>query len=506
MTLEEPPQIHPKDDAQLAVEAETLATSQDEPDASGMPQDEPITLGGAVQKGIRETIDTFKAFAKAPREIFGLNLINVLEGMAYFGTLTYLFLYMTNNVGLTDAWGSYVVTGFAMAVTLSQLLLGGISDKIGARRALGIALVVLLVTRIVIGFAESGFSQMGTGLDSIFFFVVAGALLLGGLSYGLYQPALYSATRQYSDKRTSAVSYAMLYAGMNLGAFLVGLILPHIRRFSEVKTQTNGYSGSLVFIAAIMGIALILYAIFLWRPRKGTNADTNKASEPTKEPVKTKGTLLDWLKGHPLADLKFGFFIFILIPVQTLFVYSYILVPAYLTRAYTEFPAISDNFETFSNINPLIIFVLAPIIAALTARGNVYKIMIIGTTVMALPTFLLCFGQFPITFLTYIVIMSIGEAIWQPRFLQHVAEIAPKDKVGAYIGIAQLPWFLTKFIAGLYAGHFMAHFVPDLAENPSAVQNPEMMWLIFGAIAMISPIALFLARGWMSNFNLKEKV
>ena len=124
--------------------------------------------------------------------------------------------------------------------------------------------------------------------------------------------------------------------------------------------------------------------------------------------------------------------------------------------------------------------------------------MIIGTTVMALPAFLLGLGVSPALFLTYVVISSIGESIWQPRFLQHVAEIAPKDKVGAYIGIAQLPWFLTKAIVGVYVGFFMQHYIPDLTTNPGATQNPGAMWFIFACIAMISPIALIIARRWMN--------
>ena len=31
--------------------------------------DEPVTLGAAIAKGFKETIDTFKAFIKAPKEI-----------------------------------------------------------------------------------------------------------------------------------------------------------------------------------------------------------------------------------------------------------------------------------------------------------------------------------------------------------------------------------------------------------------------------------------------------
>ena len=476
-------------------EAETSEKSESleaESEEASM-QDEALTVGQAIKKGLMETVDTFKALATAPREIIGVNIVNIIEGMAYFGTLTYLMLFMSDNVGLGDVHAGYIVTAFMMTVTISQLLFGGVSDKLGPKKALGIALCVLVWGRFVVGFSEPVFGASGNGLMSPFFCVVSVNLLAVGLSYGLYQPAIYSVTRQFSNEKTSAVSYALLYAGMNLGAFIIGLILPHIRKFSAESMGTNGYSGSLIFIAAIMVFGFLAYWLFIARSKnKPFNPATDDSEDQT---TKKKGK-------HPLLDLRFDFFIFILIPVQTLFAYQNILIPAYLERCYTAYPTISGNFETFSNLNPLIVFVAAPVIAALTARANVYKMMIIGTLVMAVPTFLLCLGETPVTFLTFVLFMSLGESMWQPRFLQHVAEIAPKDRVGAYMGIAQLPWFLTKFIVGLYAGHAMAEFIPELTEG--VTQNPQMMWFIFACIAMVSPIGLILGKNWMNPKKTSE--
>lgn len=473
-----------------------LAQSKD----SSSEAEKNLTVGQAILKGLKETLDTFKALATAPREILGVNVVNIIEGMAYFGTLTYLVLFMSENVGLGDVHASYIVTAFMMTVTISQLLFGGMSDRLGAKKALGIALVILVIGRFVVGVSEPILGGAEVGLWSPLFWVVGITLLCVGLAYGLYQPAIYSVTRQYSDEKTSAVSYALLYAGMNLGAFLIGLLLPIIRKTSSeiMGNNNNGYAGSLIFIACIMLVALVAYYFFIGRSNNKpvNSAEDNENDKVSIDDKGDKKLLWQRIKSHPLADLRFDFFIFILIPVQTLFAYQNILIPAYLERCYTAYPTISDNFETFSNLNPLIVFVAAPVIAALTARANVYKMMIIGTLVMALPTFLLCIGETPVTFLTFVLLMSIGESMWQPRFLQHVAEIAPKDKVGAYMGIAQLPWFLTKFIVGLYAGHAMAAFIPELQEG--VTQNPQSMWFIFGCIAMISPVALIIAYKWMN--------
>jgi hypothetical protein len=204
---------------------------------------------------------------------------------------------------------------------------------------------------------------------------------------------------------------------------------------------------------------------------------------------------------HPFRDGRFTFFIFILIPVQTLFAHVWLTIPYYLDRAFRG-SVVSDYFEFFSNINPILIFILAPIVAGLTARANVYTMMIIGTLVMALPTFLLVIGPHLVPFLAYILLMSIGEAMWQPRFLQWIAEVAPPGKTGLYMGIGQFPWFLTKFVTGLYSGYFVAIYIPK--PETGLPTNTEVMWLIYGVIAMISPVALILARKWMVA-GMKEK-
>ena len=94
--------------------------------------------------------------------------------------------------------------------------------------------------------------------------------------------------------------------------------------------------------------------------------------------------------------------------------------------------------------------------------------------------------------MTYYLLFSLGEAMWQPRFLQFAAELAPKGRTGAYIAYANIPWFTVKAVAGLYTGRMMATYCP--ADGP---MRTETMWLIYALIAMISPVGLILARRWV---------
>jgi MFS family permease len=211
-------------------------------------------------------------------------------------------------------------------------------------------------------------------------------------------------------------------------------------------------------------------------------------------PGQWRNALRKWIKFHPLANGKFAFFIFALMPVQTLFTYNWFILPQYIKRAY-EGGWIGRYFEVMSNLNPPLIFVFVPIIAVFTLKRKVYNMMVLGTFIMAAPAFLLALGPNPYRLAVYILLMTIGEAMWQPRFLQYAAEIAPEGRTGQYMGVAQLPWFLTKVLVPLiYSGKVLAHYCPS--EGPKDTQK---MWLIFACIAICSTVLLLLAKGWIGK-------
>ncbi len=515
-------------------------------------------LGEVVRESFKELGQTLNAFIHAPKALWGINIPYVLEGLVYFGILTILGKYCSENVQLTDPQAGWVYSLVTGGITLSMLFLGGVTDKIGIRKALILAFSMFLVGRFLI--ALSGTLPLGHGLASPMFIMMSVGLLIMVTAYGLYQPAAYAGVKRYTNPQTAAMGYAVIYGLMNLGAFFVGFVSPLVRRNFEVKFPPNGLTAVFWAYVIIVVIALFVTMLILTKKtdseaiarvaaetkameaEKGTGKESATKPEPATEPAKINNlpfaglviaaiatlalginakvssgailpygfplaailsilavwTFLRHRPEHPFRDRRFTFFIFVLIPVQTLFAHNWLTLPYYLDRAFRG-GIVSEYFEFFGNLNPIIIFFLAPIVAGLTARANIYKMMIIGTLVMALPTFLLAIGPNLWLFLTYVLLMSVGEAMWQPRFLQWISEIAPEGQTGAYMGIGQFPWFLTKMITGLYSGFFVAKYLPKTGPTHS-----EPMWLIYGLIALISPVALILAKNWMQA-GMKQK-
>jgi POT family proton-dependent oligopeptide transporter len=136
-----------------------------------------------------------------------------------------------------------------------------------------------------------------------------------------------------------------------------------------------------------------------------------------------------------------------------------------------------------------------PIATALTRRVNVYKMMVIGSLVSAAPTFLMTAGPNLTLLITYMVVFSIGEALWSARFLEYASELAPEGRIAQYMGLANIPWLLAKTTTGFYSGWMLNHYCP--AGVPREQLHTQRMWFIYGCIAIASPLGLWMARKWV---------
>ncbi|MFA6427498.1 MAG: MFS transporter [Candidatus Magasanikbacteria bacterium] len=543
---------------------------------------------GMKQTLLKELLQPFIDVVKAPRALWGINIGYFLEGLVYFGFLGYLAIHFSDSVFLgvpqADVWSHDMVAVLTAGITLSMLFLGAVSDKKGVRFALLVSFVFMIVGRALMSAAPTVFGMEPSGLWSALHLTTMGGILIIVVGYGMYQPAAYAAVRQFTTPKTQTMGFAMLYALMNLGGYL-----PTYAFLLRDKEHLNlGIPGTFWVYTSLTGVALVA-TFFILRRRTvddairvakeetarieaeerakagekkaevGTTADVVATATNTYPPMHmwlivagAVGLILwrmpqpwnwaislvvimawasalwfkktrRWLAVHPFTDGKFTFFILALIPVQTLFTYNWLVLPQYISRSYEGW--IGDKFEFASNLNPILIFVLVPVIAALTQKKKVYNMMIWGTLVMSAPAFLLAIGPYPVTLFAYLIIMSVGEAMWQPRFLQYAAQIAPKERTGQYMGVAQFPWFLTKVLVPiLYSGYMMENYVPGL-KTPAGADKffqffPDIkelifslhraslesgtMWLIYGCIAISSTVILLIARPWLDKMKTQS--
>ncbi len=470
--------------------------------------------------------------------------------------------FVFSGVEHADEWSHSMVAVLTAGITISMVLLGWVCDKYGVRKALLGAFVLLLAGRVLISAAPTVLGMEPAGLWSPLHLTTMAGILLVVIGYGLYQPSAYAAVRQFTTPKTAAMGFAMLYALMNLGGYIPSFaFLLRDEDYAGLGITGTFWIYTGITAVALVATFLILSRKTVEQAIATAKAETEKikaeeeAGKSDEEKAKDKAAadaaaafatedqklpwhtwlvmlaivaiswwrlppvwaigvtyvmvaipwvaqpysrpIVNFVARHPLGDLKFFFFIFALIPVQTLFTYNWLVLPQYINRAFGG-SWIGEYFEITANLNPILIFIAVPIIAALTRKSDTYKMMIIGTVIMAAPAFLLVLGPHWWTIFPYIFIMTIGEAMWQPRFLQYAAEIAPEGRTGEYMGVAQLPWFMTKLLAPLLiTGWTLQRYCP--ADTPVEDLETGKMWLIYASIAMMSTVMLVLAKNWIGS-------
>lgn len=445
---------------------------------------------------------------KASKGFWLVNVVNFGDGIAYFGILNLmtLFLGVKFGMGMPDDLVGWSVSWFTGLVTLFMFGGGFVSDRIGVRRALTMCLGILLASRLMLVLSPYLSSEplgqlavLGTNiLFSPSFMLCWFGLFLMAFAEGVLQPALYAGVKEYTDARTAAMSYSILYAIMNFGIMVESFISPYIRssepflKLGGKQINGLGFGVSGVFWVCIVATAIMLLVNICFFTKKVEDRDrVVDEIEKTPENAVPK-TFVEKLKELPFLDSRFIFFIFALLPVRTLFAHQWLTMPDYIMRCFP--PEVGAKYEWIAALNPIMIVIFVPLIAACTRKVSVITMMIIGTTISALTTFLLVPGPNLALLLTYVTVFSIGEAVWSSRFLEYVADIAPTGRVGAYMGLAGIPWFLAKFTTGLYSGKMLSIFVPVNGTHDSST-----MWLIYACIACITPVVLVIAKKWLTS-------
>lgn len=464
--------------------------AHDDPQDPKKPQQDPANVeqdsleaqSEAAKLGLLQRL---KSELASSRGMLMVNWVNFGDGIVYFGMLNLLTLFMSKDVGMTTQMSTMSVSVFTGLVTLFMLGAGSLTDWLGARRALIASLAIALVGRIILVMAP-GFVDLTLVLSWT-------AIAIMGFGEGAIQPAMYAGVKEYSSKASTTMGFAYLYAVMNLGIVVGEFASPlvrewyaaHIEGKDLLQDPAAGITGAFWFFVALNAIILVVTVVFF--NKKVEARDRVQVADSEK---KTKSSFLQQVRSLPIMDLRFMFFIFILLPVRTLFAHQWLTMPIYVNRVFPNW--VAAKWEWLGMINPLVIVVTVPLIAALTQKKRVVDMMIVGTAISALSTFLLLPGPNLILLIAYIMLFTLGEAVWSSRFMEYVAGIAPAGRLGIYMGLAGLPWFLAKTLTGTYAGTLLDRFVPEVG-----VQSPGTLWMIYGATAVISPLGLVLARRWL---------
>ena len=72
-----------------------------------------------------------------------------------------------------------------------------------------------------------------------------------------------------------------------------------------------------------------------------------------------------------------------------------------------------------------------------------------------------------------------------PRFYEYVADLAPREQVGTFMGFAFLPVAIGSIVGGILGGNLVQHYVKESS-------HPESMWWIVSGIGFAATVLMVL--------------
>ena len=143
------------------------------------------------------------------------------------------------------------------------------------------------------------------------------------------------------------------------------------------------------------------------------------------------------------------------------------------------------NPEYIININAGVIIVFQILISYFVSRLKPFTTIFWGTLVTVVSFSVLIFGTIGWIVVGGIVVFSFGEMMASPKMKEYTGKIAPANKVALYMGYFYWCVALGNLFGGILSGQLYAAFARDM-------QRPDLMWLIFGIIALCTALLIYL--------------
>jgi proton-dependent oligopeptide transporter, POT family len=393
-----------------------------------------------------------------PRGLTVLFLTDTWSLFSYFGMRTLLVYYMMKQLNFTQADASYIYGTYAAFSNFAPLIGGIVSDRWLGRRL-----------SVTVGGTIMALGHFAMIWEALFF----PALILVMLGLGLFMPnlpsqisGLYSA----NDPRRSS-AYNVYYAGINLGAFLAPLICGTI---GEIYGWHYGFS--------VAGIGMIIGMAIYWSGGKylpseadilrGEVAAENKAVGSSGTAPEAAGPML-----RERLRILLGVAIALLV-LRIAYDQQGNVLAVWTDESLDR--GISQNWSIpmtwFQSINPLVIFMLTPLIVTRWRKQAELGLEWSSCVKMAFGAILIGLSFVLLSIVSYLagddgakiswvwlglstVVLTIGELFVLPVALGMFGRLAPSGAKSTVIGCYFMAGFFGNLLAG-YAGGFWAYFTP----------------------------------------------
>lgn len=468
-----------------------------------------------------------QVFKKFPKAFWVANTMELFERWAWYGLFAVLALYLTNStddgaLGFTQSQKGAIMGTVTGILYLLPLITGAIADRVGYKKVLIIAFLIL----------GSGYYIMGEVTSYTMVYI---AFLWVALGAALFKPVISATITKTTDDETSSIGFGIFYMMVNIGGF-IGPIFS-----SKLREQ---YGWKIVFLMAASAIAvnLILVLFFYKEPER------EKSTEGLGKTITTSLKNI-WTA---LSDKKLTMFLLIMVGFWTMFNQLFYTLPNFIDQwvntsiIYDSIANISPKLaaaigtkegtiapEMLVNLDAGAIILFQIIISTLVMRFKPLNGIISGIIVNAIGIGIAFSTGNGFFVVLGIFIFALGEMASSPKFTEYVGKIAPKGKEALYMGTSFLPVAVGNYITGFLSGDVyqswsdkISLLQKEVAKRGLDIQeigdgfsqndyyakaeelmgmtsqqlndflwvtyNPSKIWMLFSAIGIFTVICLYL--------------
>ena len=477
-----------------------------------------------------------KVFKSFPKTFWVANTMELFERWAWYGLFAVLALYLTKStdegaLGFTQSQKGSIMGTVTAILYFLPLITGAIADRVGYKKVLTIAFIILSSSYFLMGYVTS-------------YFAVYSAFLLVALGAALFKPVVSATVAKTTNDETSSIGFGIFYMIVNIGGF-VGPI------FSSKLREAYGWKIVFIMAASAILVNLIIVTFFYKEPER------EKSEDSLIESIKKSFSNI-WTA---LKDMKLLIFLIIMIGFWTMFNQLFYTLPNFIDQwvdtkvIYNALASISPGLaaaigtpqgtiapEMMVNLDAGAIIFFQILVSSIVMRLRPVNAIITGILVNAIGIGIAFSQHNGLYVILGIFIFALGEMASSPKFTEYIGKIAPKNKEALYMGTSFLPVaagnFITGFLSGdVYeawsdkitllqkevaarglsvpeisktftqndyihrAGELMGMNEEQLTQYLWNTYHPEKIWMLFSAIGVVTIIGLFL----YDKLVLKEK-
>jgi proton-dependent oligopeptide transporter, POT family len=407
--------------------------------------------------GLRERLADLRTGFERPFWI--ANLSEIFERLSYYGAFASLANYLHEKLDFPTQQTGMLTGLFGGMVWFLAIFGGAAADRLGFRRALSLAYLILACAYFLLGSIGSPWLAPVKEVVPLGLFVGV-LLVLPALGVSLVKPSVVGTTARASAERVRSLAYSIYYTMVNIG----GAAGPYIASWAH---RNFGVENVFRFAALSVFLMFFIVLLFFREPRRGPN-----------EPVPSlAGTGRNFLT--VVSNLRFMTFLLIFSGYWVVFWQQYISLPGYIhsvidPNADVEMVLITDG---------LAVIALTVLINHLTRKVPAFRAIILGTLITSLSWLIVAWHPSIGACVASILVLALGEIIHQPRYYEYISRLAPPGQQGTYMGFAFLPIGIGSIVGGWFGGRVMHHF-------GEVTGHPERAWWAITAVGVTTALLL----------------